>query len=72
MVIYIFIFGFRAVSYYKRAAEQGDKRAIQRLKGSTNQARRHPGGPGSVLRRGEGNGESDSGKGGKDKECVIM
>ncbi|KAF5385019.1 hypothetical protein D9615_001021 [Tricholomella constricta] len=57
-----------AISWYKRAVEKGDKRAAQRLKGSLNQPL--PGGPGAVLRRGEN--ESDTGKGGKDKDCVIM
>jgi hypothetical protein len=61
----------RSIAYYKRAADLGDKRSAQRLKGSTNQPQHQPGGPGSVLRRGEGNGEGD-GKGAKDKDCVIM
>lgn len=59
---------FSAITWYKRAVEKGDKRAAQRLKGSMNQPL--PGGPGAVLRRGDG--ESDAGKGGKDKDCVIM
>ena len=59
----------RAISYYKRAAEQGDKRAIQRLKASQTQVMHQPGGPGSVLNRGNGD---DSTKNAKDKECVIM
>ncbi|KAG6901363.1 hypothetical protein C0995_012977 [Termitomyces sp. Mi166 len=54
-----------AISWYKRAAEKGDKRAAQRLKGQP-----LPSGPGAVLRRG-GDGEGDA-KGGKDKECVVM
>lgn len=54
-----------AAVWYKRAAEKGDKRAIQRLKASVNQPL--PGGPGSVLRRDElGNGKE------KDKDCVVM
>ncbi|KAG5723007.1 Protein SKT5 [Termitomyces sp. T112] len=55
-----------AVSWYKRAADKGDKRAAQRLKGQLNQPL--PGGPGAVLRRGD---EQDL-KGGKDKDCVVM
>ena len=67
----------RAIQWYKRAAEQGDKRAAQRLKGPQNTAMVAPGGPGSVLHRNE-NGSGDlsslagSGKGGKDKDCVVM
>jgi TPR repeat protein len=59
----------RAISYYKKAAEQGDKRAAQRLKGSQNQAMLQPGGPGAILHR---NSDGDSSKNGKDKDCVIM
>lgn len=66
------LFSNRSISYYKRAAELGDKRAAQRLKGSTNQPQHQPGGPGSVLRRGDGDGDGDGVKGAKDKECVIM
>ena len=67
----------RAIQWYKRAAEQGDKRAAQRLKGPQNTAMVAPGGPGSVLHRNE-NGSGDlslsgsGGKGGKDKDCVVM
>lgn len=61
---------FRAMSYYKRAAEKGDKRATQRLKNSQNGPMHQPGGPGSVLHRGEG--DSDTGKALKDKDCIIM
>ncbi|KAF9469600.1 Sel1 domain-containing protein [Collybia nuda] len=61
-----------AISYYKRATDLGDKRAAQRLKGSPNQPMRQPGGPGSVLHRGDGSGDGEGGKGGKDKDCVIM
>ncbi|KAH9486430.1 Chitin synthase regulator SKT5 [Psilocybe cubensis] len=57
-----------AISYYKRAAELGDKRAAQRLRGSQSQPMHQPGGPGSVLHR----GEESNGKGGKDKDCIIM
>ncbi|KAJ3553289.1 hypothetical protein NP233_g12678 [Leucocoprinus birnbaumii] len=59
-----------AMSYYKRAAEKGDKRATQRLKNSQNGPMHQPGGPGSVLHRGQG--DSDAGKNPKDKDCVIM
>ncbi|KAF9011135.1 hypothetical protein BDQ17DRAFT_1345552 [Cyathus striatus] len=58
-----------AISYYKRAAEAGDKRAAQRLKGPQSQPMHQPGGPGAVLHR---NSDDGSGKGGKDKDCVIM
>ena len=64
-----------AIQWYKRAADQGDKRAAQRLKGPQNTALVAPGGPGSVLHRDEnGSGElgAGGGKGGKDKDCVIM
>ncbi|KAF9532124.1 Sel1 domain-containing protein [Crepidotus variabilis] len=55
-----------AIAYYKRAAELGDKRAAQRLKGSQTQAVHQPGGPGSVLHRGQ---DEINGKG---KDCIIM
>ncbi|KAG6883989.1 hypothetical protein C0992_007286 [Termitomyces sp. T32_za158] len=55
-----------AVTWYKRAADKGDKRAAQRLKGQLNQPL--PGGPGAVLRRGDGDQDAK----GKDKDCVIM
>ena len=66
----------RAIQWYRRAADKGDKRAAQRLKGPQNTAIVAPGGPGSVLHRNE-NGSGDlsvagSGKGAKDKDCVIM
>ncbi|KAF9018099.1 HCP-like protein, partial [Hymenopellis radicata] len=48
----------KAVAWYKKATDLGDKRAAQRLKGSTNQPMHQPGGPGSVLHRG---GPDDSG-----------
>ncbi|KAI0347575.1 HCP-like protein [Trametopsis cervina] len=59
-----------ALSYYKRAAEQGDRRAAQRLKSSSKGPIAAPGGPGSVLHRDKP--ESDVGKGAKDKDCIIM
>lgn len=63
----------RAISYYKRAADLGDKRAAQRLKGSPNQAIVQPGGPGAVLHRNAGDGEDGgSGKSKDGKDCVIM
>ncbi|TCD65589.1 hypothetical protein EIP91_002474 [Steccherinum ochraceum] len=59
-----------AITFYKRASEQGDKRASQRLKASTSAPIHAPGGPGSVLHR---NSEGDTSSGGKkDKDCVIM
>ncbi|KAH9914910.1 HCP-like protein [Epithele typhae] len=61
-----------AISWYKRAADLGDKRAAQRLKGPQNTAMVAPGGPGSVLHREGDASELSSGKGGKDKDCVIM
>jgi len=61
-----------ALSYYKRAAEMGDKRAAQRLKSSTKGPIAAPGGPGSVLHRDAPESDSGSGKGGKDKDCIIM
>lgn len=60
-----------AISWYKRASEKGDKRASQRLRANSNTPIIQPGGAGSVLRRGPGS-EGDDGKGGKDKDCVIM
>jgi len=63
-----------AISFYKRAAEIGDKRAIQRLKGPASAPVHQPGGPGSVLYRDgpETMSNSSSGKNPKDKDCVIM
>ena len=61
---------FRALAWYKKAAEQGDKRAAQRLKGSS-QPVYQPGGPGSVLHRSEGDSAS-VGKGKDGKDCIIM
>lgn len=60
----------RAVSWYKRAAEKGDKRATQRLKANSNTPIIQSGGPGSVLRRGPDGDEA--GKGGREKDCIIM
>ena len=58
----------RSIAYYKRAAELGDKRAAQRLRGSQSQPMHQPGGPGAVLHR----DQEDDLKGVKDKECIIM
>lgn len=63
----------RAIKWYRRASELGDKRATQRLK-SSNPVERAPGGPGSVLHRDSTGSDDGSGKGpkDKDKDCVIM
>ncbi len=71
MTLYLVIpeltyFLHRAIAYYKRAAELGDKRAAQRLRGPQTQAMHQPGGPGAVLHR----GQDDNGKAPKD--CIIM
>jgi hypothetical protein len=62
------------IAFYKQAAELGDKRAIQRLKGSQNAPIMQPGGPGSILNRGDDENLSavNALKGGKDKDCMIM
>ncbi|KAH7916377.1 hypothetical protein BJ138DRAFT_464075 [Hygrophoropsis aurantiaca] len=57
-----------SLSYYKKAADLGDKRASQRLKGSPNSPMPHPGGPGSVINR-DG---SDAGAKNANKDCIIM
>jgi uncharacterized protein len=60
-----------AISYYKRAADLGDKRAAQRLKSNPNAPIHQPGNLGSVLHR--DSGDSTQGpKGAKDNGCVIM
>ena len=62
----------RAKFYYKQAAELGDKRATQRLKGSQSAPMMHPGGLEGVLHRGDGDSLNGStGKSVKDKDCVI-
>lgn len=58
-----------SIVYYKKAADQGDKRAAQRLKSSQTHPVHQPGGANAVLLRGENEG---GGKDGKDKDCVIM
>lgn len=68
----------RSIIYYKKAAEQGDKRASQRLKGSPNAPMPQPGGAGAVVSRDGPDGLTSAigvngkGKDGKDKDCVIM
>lgn len=60
----------RALVWYKKAAELGDKRSIQRLKTPQNGPITQPGGHGAVLRR---DGHSPTrGKSHKDKDCIIM
>ncbi|KAI0057739.1 HCP-like protein [Artomyces pyxidatus] len=62
-----------AIANYKRAAELGDKRAAQRLKGSASLPMVQPGGAGAVVQRdGDSMAPSSSAKGGKDKDCIIM
>jgi hypothetical protein len=66
---------YRSISYYKRAAELGDKRAAQRLRGAPNQPLQHaPGGPSGVLRRGgpDAGDVASAGKGKDGKDCIIM
>lgn len=63
----------RALQWYKRAADQGDKRSMQRLRNSNKGPIEAPGGaPNSVLHRDGPGSDAGSGKGGKDKDCVIM
>lgn len=59
-------FCLSATIYYKRAAEKGDKRAIQRLRTNTHGPLPEQGGAPGVLRR-----DGDSGEGNK-KDCIIM
>jgi len=63
-----------ALQWYKKAADQGDKRASQRLKAPHNGPIPQPGGHGAVLRRDRDGGSSPPGsnKSHKDKDCVIM
>ncbi|EJC98822.1 HCP-like protein [Fomitiporia mediterranea MF3/22] len=63
------------LQWYKKAADQGDKRAQQRLKAPHSGPIPQPGGHGAVLRReGPGSpGGMTGSKSGKDnKDCVIM
>ena len=64
----------RALQWYKKASEQGDKRAIQRLKTPNGGPITQPGGHGAVLRRDRDGGSSppNGNKSNKDKDCVIM
>lgn len=57
--------------WYKKAAELGDKRAAQRLKGPLRMPKTHePGDPNGIIR---GAGASDGAKGSaKDKDCIVM
>ncbi|KAF7347541.1 Sel1 domain-containing protein [Mycena venus] len=65
-----------STNYYKRAAELGDKRAAQRLKGAPNQPLHAPGSANAhaVLHRGPGedSGGHGGGKGKDGKDCIIM
>ncbi|KAF8215827.1 hypothetical protein K438DRAFT_1901638 [Mycena galopus ATCC 62051] len=66
-----------SAEYYKRAADLGDKRAAQRLKGgpAASPKPNSPGGAGAhaVLQRGGGEDGGQSGGKGKDgKDCIIM
>ncbi|KAI0030966.1 HCP-like protein [Vararia minispora EC-137] len=59
-----------ASSWYKRAADLGDKRAAQRLRGNAPAAGAQGANSVSVLGRGEDDAASGGGR--KDKDCVIM
>jgi len=62
---------YRALIWYKRAAELGDKRATQRLRAPSQGPIHQPGGHGAVLRREDD--RSPNSKSGKDgKDCIIM
>ncbi|KAF7302740.1 hypothetical protein HMN09_00908900 [Mycena chlorophos] len=63
--------GRESQAYYKRAADLGDKRAIQRLRGAPNQPL-GPGGHGAMLQRGPGDDSATGGKGKDGKDCIIM
>lgn len=58
-------FFLSATIYYKRAAEKGDRRAIQRLRGNTHGPLPEQGGAPGVLRR---DGDPGDGK----RDCIIM
>ncbi|KAF7791110.1 hypothetical protein EIP86_002071 [Pleurotus ostreatoroseus] len=60
-----------AIKWYKRAAEQGDKRASQRLKSSKG-PRVMPGSAGAAAMLHRDDSDAGSGKGPKDKDCIIM
>lgn len=55
---------YRSMTWYKRAADDGDIRAMQRLKGVA--SKRH-GDPGDVLNREDSDGAKSNGK-----DCIIM
>jgi TPR repeat protein len=61
----------RSIVWYKKAADLGDKRAMQRLKGGA-PAPARSGAPGAIVARDSGNTDASAGKGGKDKDCIIM
>jgi len=61
----------QALTWYKQASDKGDKRAMQRLKASSNKPVVQPGGPGAVLMRGDEDGDETGGKK-SDKDCIIM
>jgi uncharacterized protein len=57
------------MQYYKRAADLGDRRATQRLKGGS---MHHPGGADAVIHRDGAQDAHSVGKNNKDKDCVVM
>ena len=61
----------RAIKWYKRASDMGDKRASARLKSSKGPAT-SPGSRNSVSVLNRDESDVGSGKGGKDKDCIIM
>ena len=63
---------FRALEWYKKAADLGDKRAIQRLKTPQGGPMYQPGKPDAVLRRDGGDSTIVGAGKNRDKECVIM
>lgn len=65
-----------SAGYYKRAADLGDKRAAQRLRGGAappNQPGQGGASAHAVLHRGPGEDSGGGGQKGKDgKDCIIM
>lgn len=59
----------RSLQWYKRAADLGDRRAAQRLRGAP---LRPADGPGSVVTRDVDGDGGAAVKSGKDKDCVVM
>lgn len=56
--------------WFKRAADLGDKRAAQRLKGPLRMPKTHePSDPSGIIR---GVGVDSAGGSAKDKDCVVM